>query len=86
MKYYKYTDSGYIITVGTGGMGVEITEEEYAEILAIIHNKPQRTETTDYRLKTDLTWEAYEVEPQPDPEDEEVDDSEALSILLGGAV
>lgn len=83
---YKLISGDYIVAIGKGNIGERIAEEEYAEILAVIRTKPQRTETTDYRLKTDLTWEAYEVEPQPDPEDEEVDDSEALSILLGGAV
>ncbi len=83
---YKLISGDYIVAIGKGNIGERITEEEYAEILAIIRNKPQRTETTDYRLKTDLTWEAHEVEPQPNPEDEEIDDSEALSILLGGAV
>lgn len=84
--YKKIIQNDYIVAIGIGDFGTDITENEYTEILAIIRNKPQRTETTDYRLKTDLTWEAYEVEPQPDHEDEEVDDSEALSILLGGAV
>lgn len=82
MRFYKNTDNGYILTIGTGLGGTEITEAEYNQILNIIHNKPQRTETTDYRLKEDLTWEEYEVPPMPEPE---LDDSEALSIILGGA-
>ena len=46
--------------------GVEITEEEYAELYA--------------------EWQASIPEPTPiDPSEEEVDASEALSILLGGA-
>lgn len=81
--YRKYVDHGYIVCVGTGGMGTEITEAEYAEILAVIGDKPCVTETTDYRLREDLTWEAYEVEP-PEPEEEELTDAEALEILLGG--
>ena len=84
MKYYKYISDGYIVTVGTGGMGEVISEEEYNAILNIIHNKPPRTETTDYRLREDLTWEEYPVEP-PDP-DPEIDDMELLNILMGGAV
>lgn len=86
MKYYKYTDNGYILAVGTGGMGVEITEAEHTEIMDVIANKPQETAEIGYRLKTDLTWESYEKEPPPDPSKEEVPDSEALEILLGGAV
>lgn len=83
LRYYKHTADGYIVSVGTGGMGAEITEAEYNEILIVIRNKPAATETTDYRLREDLTWEAYPIEP-PDL-DPDVDDAEALNILLGGA-
>ena len=83
MTYYKYIENGYILAVGTGGMGDVITETEYNEIMTVIQNKPQATETTDYRLKTDLTWEQYEVDP-PEPSDPTSDD--IADILLGGAV
>ena len=82
MRYYKLIDSGYILAIGTGNGGEEITAAEYDEIMTLIHNKPVETETIKYRLKTDLTWEQYEVDP-PEPSDE-IDDSEALEILLGG--
>ena len=81
MKYYKYIENGYILAVGTGGGGEEITEEEYNEIMDVIRNKPKRTETTDYHLRIDLTWEEYEVEP-PEPDDE-ITDTELVDILLG---
>ena len=81
MRFYKQIDSSYILAIGTGNGGTEITESEYNEILTVIRNKPQATATTDYRLKTDLTWEAYEVESVPDPEPEP---QEVLDILLGG--
>lgn len=81
MIYYKQIEDNYILAIGTGNGGTEITESEYNEIMAVIRNKPPRTETTDYRLKTDLTWEAFEVEPAPDPEPTT---EEVLSILLGG--
>lgn len=73
MRYYKNIDSGYLISVGTGNGGTEITESEYSEILATIRNKPTPRDGYGYRLKTDLTWEEYEmppVEPEP-PTDEE---------------
>ena len=69
------------MSTGTGNGGVEITEEEYNEILSVIHNKPPRTATTDYRLKTDLTWEECETDPDPDPDPTP---EEILDILLGG--
>ena len=50
--------------------------------MTVIHNKPPATETIDYRLKTDLTWEQYEKETPA--EEEELTAEEALDILLGG--
>ena len=86
MRYYKLLDNGYITSVGTGGRGgEEITESEYNEIREVISSKPTATETMDYRLREDLTWEPYEVEP-PEPAEDELDDAEALEIILGGAV
>lgn len=82
MRYYKQTDSGYIIAIGTGLGGTEITEDEYNTILSAIRAKPKAVGTTDYRLRDDLTWEAYEIEPVT--EDTELTDDEALEILMGG--
>lgn len=79
--YYKVIDNGFISAVGIGKTGTEITEEEYNTILSVIRTKPPRTDTTDYRLKEDLTWEEYEVDP-PDP-DPDIDDAELLDILMG---
>lgn len=73
MRYFKTIDSGYLISVGSGAGGGEITEAEYSEILSIIRNKPTPRGGYDYRLKTDLTWEEYALppaEPEP-PTDEE---------------
>lgn len=84
MRFYKDIQDGFIAAIGTGGGGVEITETEYNSILAVIQSKPARTDTTDYHLRQDLTWEEYErIEPQPD-DDEEAAPEEVLSILLGG--
>ena len=82
MRFYKTEDNRYIVSIGTGNGGTEITEPEFNEIMTVIQNKPEETETIGYRLKTDLTWEQYEKESIPEPE--EIDDTEALSILLGG--
>lgn len=83
---FKIVENGYICGIGVGNTGIEITDAEYNEIASAIQTKPEETAEIGYRLKIDLTWESYEKEPQPDPEDEDVPDSEALSILLGGAV
>ena len=83
MRYYKMVDNGYIPAIGTGDGYTEITEAEYNEIMSVICNKPMPTETTDFRLKSDLTWEEYEVEP-PDPyEPTDEDKAEAFDIITG---
>lgn len=84
-RYYKQTDDVYILAIGTGPGNTEITEAEYNQILSIIQNRPQ-SEGKGYRLKTDLTWEEYDLPPEPEPSDEdEISTDEALNILLGGA-
>ena len=82
MRYFKQVEDGYIIAIGINMGGTEINEAEYNEIKAVIKTAPPRTETIDYRLKTDLTWESYEHDPDPEPEPTP---DEVLSILLGGA-
>lgn len=84
MRYYKNIENGYIDAIGTGGGGVEITETEYNEIMSVIQNKLPRTETTDYHLKEDLTWEEYEREEEP-MDDIELDPQDALDSIFGGA-
>lgn len=83
MRYYKLIEGGYITVIGTGGGGTEIDEQEYNTIKMVIKNKPTETETTDYRLKANMTWEEFP-RIKPDPEPEEVEGEELLDILLGG--
>ena len=82
MRYYKSIVNNYIDRVGIGSGGEEITEREYNQILAIIKTKPQASGTTGYHLKSDLTWEEYELEPI-EPIEEEATAEEILSILTG---
>lgn len=84
MRYYKIINNGYLIAIGNGSGGTEITAEEYAELLNIIHNKPTAESGYDYRLKADLTWEKYELPPMPE-EDEEAttEDYEAALAEVG---
>ena len=84
-RYYKQADDVYILAVGVGVGGVEISADEYSEILSVIQNRPT-VEGKGYRLKADLTWEEYDLPPEPEPSDEdEISTEEALNILLGGA-
>ena len=86
MRYYKQIIDNYLTAIGTGPGNTEITEAEYNQILSIIQNRPQ-SEGKGYRLKTDLTWEEYDLPPEPEPSDEdEISDEEAFNILIGGSV
>lgn len=69
MSYYKVTSNDYILAIGTGNVGEKITESEYNEILSVIHSAPYK-DGYGYRLKTDLSWEEYEM-PVPEPVEEE---------------
>ena len=81
MVYGKVTKNGIILAVGKNIAGDPITEDEYNEIMSVISNHPEETETIGYRLKADLTWEEYEKSPEPE---EDPTPEEALTFLLGG--
>lgn len=67
--------------------GKQITEEEYTDILNMIHNKPTAPDGYGYRLTDDLKWELYELSPE-DHEDEEAtaEDYQAALAELGVSV
>lgn len=79
MRYYKYIEDDYIKGVGIGCGGNEISENEYNEIMELIANKPI-SNVYGYKLKTDYTWEEYELPPKEDNATEE-DYLEALEKL-----
>ena len=83
MRHYKIINNSFVEAIGIGFDGLEITVEEYNGISDMIDNRPTPPEGYDYRLREDLTWELYEL-PPIDPVDDEIDDSEALAIILGG--
>lgn len=61
MRYYKIIDGGYILGIGTGLDGEEITEQEYADIYAVIQSRPEPPDGYDYRLKENMEWELVEM-------------------------
>lgn len=81
MRYYEETDNDFIVCIGKGFGGEEISETQYDEIFEIIHAKPIPPSGYDYALRKDLTWELVELPPMPEPE---LTDEEALAIILGG--
>lgn len=68
MRLYKDIQDGYICGIGQGYGGTEITESEYLEIVSVLNNMPEAPEGYGYKLKTDLTWELYELPPAPEPQ------------------
>ena len=84
MRYYKILQDGYILSIGKGAGGEDLTELEYTQILDSIRNKPTAPDGYDYRLKSDLTWERLELSVTPEDADPDLTDSEALAIILGG--
>lgn len=83
IRYYKKIEDGYIVMIGTGAGGVEITAEEYLQLTNAFYAMPEPAEGYAYRLKEDLTWEEFEI-PVINPDEEEISDEEALSIIAGG--
>lgn len=74
MKRYKVIEDGFLTALmeskGTPPNATEINESEYNEILDIVRNKPQDTETTIYKLNAStLTYEPFDapmpIEPNP---------------------
>lgn len=61
MRYYKYVADGIVWYIGTGLDGDEITEQEYAEIYAVIQSRPEPPDGYDYRLKENMEWELIEL-------------------------
>ena len=74
--FYKYINEKYIIGVGTGSGGEEISEQEYNAILEKINNRPEAPEGYSYRLTTAMEWELCEVSKIEPTTDVEIIESE----------
>lgn len=62
-----------------------ITEVERDNIFSLMLQKPAAPDGYTYKLRADtLEWELVEL-PESEPQNEELTDSEALDIILGGA-
>ena len=95
MRYYKIVDGDYLLAVGTGNGGEEITEAEYNTLLAEIREKVALIvklysgEITIADVPTD--WQE-EIQRRVDERiaaesavaDQDLPAEEALGIILGG--
>lgn len=79
MKYKQIEDNILVAIGDSKAIGVnqmEISEDEYNNILSVIQNKPEDTETIIYKLHADtLEYVAYDrpEEPVIEPTDPEID-------------
>lgn len=82
MRFYKLITDGYIIAIGTGSNGDEITESEYNEIMSIIKT-PREEPPTDYiwMLRADTLEYELVYSPAPTPEEPEAEISDYKSAL-----
>lgn len=78
-RYYAIIEDERLIMIGIGYGGMEITESEYNQIMDIIQTRPTPPDGKGYHLKTDLTWEEYDLPSEPDPPEEEQTDAEKLA-------
>ena len=94
-RYYKQTDGMYILAVGVGAGGTEITKAEYNTLLAEIRAKAQLVDDVYNGVKSlddvPAEWrdeiqrrvtERQEAE-QAEPEETELEDAIAALKLLG---
>lgn len=87
---YKQTEDNILIAIGEskviGENQTEITEEEYNNILSVIRNKPEDTESIIYKLHADtLEYVAYDRPEEPTPiETDPVIDSIISEVAQNG--
>ena len=61
MRYYKNTEDGYLMAIGTGDGGTEISEEEYNALLIFLNERPEAPENMEYWPTATLDWELREL-------------------------
>ena len=96
MRYYaQYDENNKLIAIGTGYGGVEITEEEYNELLTEIRTKASlvnqlyNAEITIADVPTEWQEEIQRrvderIELEGTLEEQDISAEEALEIILGG--
>lgn len=82
MRFWKIASDSYIVAVGIGNLGEEVTESEYNKLQAVISSAPTAPDGYGYHLREDMTWELYELPTEET--DPELTEAEVLDIILGG--
>ena len=87
---YKIIEDNILILIGNSTKlpdgAIEVTESEYIQIIGIISNKPEDTDTTIYKLHADtLEYVAYDRLEEPTPiETDPVVDSIISEVASNG--
>lgn len=77
----KFLSNNYILAVGEEIDGVEITNQEYNEIVTAMNNKPEK-EGFYYKLRDDnKQWDEFEIIPDPETDLTVQDTLEMLNAL-----
>jgi len=80
VRYMKVVINGHILAIGKGEGGTEITEAQYNTILSKLSDKPADIEGHRWLLTESLEWELAELPPVGN----DISDSDALNIIIGG--
>ena len=98
MRYFAhYSEEGKLIAIGTGPGHLEITEEEYNNLLYEIQTKAELANKLYFGEITiddvPIEWQeevqsqvAFRVEMEGPAEAQEISSDEAMSIIFGGEV
>lgn len=82
-SFYKIVDNGFIIGFGTNGSAdtTKITKTEYNSLISFFKSRPVAPAGKTYMMRDDpREWVLVDLPSLPD----EITDSEALEIILGG--
>ena len=85
MRYFKTVKSGYIMTIGIGNGGIEISEDEYHELYDIFINRPGFDGNIYELRETTLEWEqtGTYAEAEEPTETETEQKAQAYDIIMG---
>ena len=98
MRYYaQYNENNRLVAIGTGYGGVEITEEEYNQLLTEIREKAALVdslyngEITIAEVPTEWQEEIQRrvderIAAEGEAAEQDISAEEALEIILGGAI
>ena len=83
MRKFKIILNGYLVCIGEGMSGIEISDDEYSTLYALMRDKPEAPEGYEYRINEQNEYKLVEVEPLPEPEPDDSDYAAVGKIFMG---